>query len=228
MSQKEITEMFDKISLNYDRVNRIASFGIDKRWRKQLLRHLPPFPIDLLDCATGTCDQLLLLAKHPQVKRAVGLDLAEQMLAIGRKKVALSSLQDKIELVCGSATEIPSKNESYDCVTLSFGIRNVVGDCLPEIYRVLRPKGRILILEFSLPKNRLIHSFHSFYLRRVLPFIGGKISGHRSAYEYLGRTIEAFPYGKDFLKRMEKVGFTKLSAHPLTFGVATLYRGDKP
>ncbi len=229
MTQRQVSQMFNEISSSYDWVNRILSFGIDRRWRKRLLSHLPKKKdLRLLDLATGTGDQLLSLLKSGKIGDAVGIDLAEEMLSIGRKKIIAQGYGDQVRMQVGSATKIPSEDSLFDCVTISFGIRNVQGDCLPEIYRVLKPKGKVLILEFSLPKNRIIRVLHLFYLRHILPFVGGLISGKRSAYRYLNKTIESFPYGDQFLARMERSGFIKLKAIPLTFGVATLYIGVKP
>ncbi|NGX26659.1 MAG: Demethylmenaquinone methyltransferase [Chlamydiae bacterium] len=228
-AQKQVSMMFNAISKSYDQVNRILSFGIDQKWRKTLTEHLPEKKnLRLLDLATGTCDQLLSLMETEKIAEALGIDLAQEMLAIGEKKVAATPYAEKVELKLASALEIPSSDSSFDCVTISFGIRNVQGNCLQEIFRVLAPGGKVLILEFSLPQNRLIRSLHLFYLRKILPAVGGWVSKEKSAYSYLNQTIESFPYGKDFLALMEKEGFVDLRALPLTFGVATLYVGEKP
>ncbi len=229
MTQEQVSHMFNAIAKRYDRGNRILSFGIDQKWRKLLTQHLPnKNDLRLLDLATGTCDQLLTLMETEKITEAIGIDLAEEMLAIGKKKVAASSYADQIELKCASALEIPAPDASFDCVTISFGIRNVQGNCLKEIFRLLSPGGRALILEFSLPENRIVRFLHLLYLRKILPTIGGWISKEKSAYRYLNQTIETYPYGKAFLSLMEKEGFVNLKALPLTFGVATLYIGDKP
>jgi len=230
-SQEQVSLMFNAISPSYDRVNRILSFGIDQCWRKKMLQHLPSGEnLRLLDLATGTCDQLLALMKSGKLGYGMGIDLAEEMLAIGKQKVAKSPFAEKIDLRVASALEIPSEEGSFDCITISFGIRNVTSvlNCLQEMKRVLAPGGRALILEFSLPKNRLIRSLHLFYLRRLLPLIGGMISGKKSAYCYLNQTVESFPYGDDFCALMKEAGLVKVRAEPLTFGVATLYIGEKP
>lgn len=229
MTQQQVSQMFNEISSSYDSVNRVLSFGIDKAWRKKLIQHLPKGDnLRLLDLATGTGDQLIPLMKSGKVGEAVGIDLAEEMLALGHKKIIAEGYGDQVSMQVASATEIPQKENSFDCVTISFGIRNVQGDCLKEMYRVLIPSGKALILEFSLPKNRLIRHLHLFYLRRVLPTIGGLISGKKSAYRYLNKTIESFPYGDQFLALLEQAGFIQLKAIPLTFGIATLYVGEKP
>jgi demethylmenaquinone methyltransferase/2-methoxy-6-polyprenyl-1,4-benzoquinol methylase len=228
-TDSKISQMFNAISRRYDQVNRLVSFGIDQKWRKVLASHLPEKSnLKLLDLATGTCDQLLEILETGKVEKALGIDLAEGMLALGREKIEASGLQEKVELKVASALAIPVEENSYDCVTISFGIRNVQGNCLREIFRVLAPGGRALILEFSLPRNALVKQMHLFYLRRVLPAVGGLVSKQKSAYQYLNKTIEAFPYGEDFLALMEQEGFVDLRAIPLTMGVATLYVGEKP
>lgn len=230
MSEQSVKEMFNAISPSYDRVNRILSLGIDKGWRKKMRSHLPPGNnLSLLDLATGTADQLLSLMEDERIAEGVGIDLAEEMLVFGQKKVIGSKYKDNITLKVGSALAIPSEEDSFDCVTISFGIRNVQDPslCLSEMHRVLKPCGRALILEFSLPTNRLVRSAHLLYLRRILPFVGGIVSGKRSAYSYLNKTIEAFPYGKAFCHLMEEAGFDNVRALPLSFGIATLYLGEK-
>jgi len=229
-TEQEISQMFNEISHAYDKNNHILSLGLDRRWRKKLALHLPEGEnLSLLDLATGTCDQLLPLMATGKFESALGIDLAEGMLEFGKQKISSTPYKDQISLKVASALEIPTEPESFDCVTISFGIRNVgsLPECLKEIHRVLAPGGRALILEFSLPKNRLIRPFHLLYLRHILPFVGGLVSGKMGAYRYLNKTIESFPYGEAFLGKMQEAGFSKVQALPLTLGVATLYIGDK-
>lgn len=227
-AQTSVSQMFNTISPAYDFVNRVLSFGIDSRWRKRVNQHLPDrSDLEVIDLATGTCDQILSLMNSQKIAAAVGIDLAEEMLQKGRQKIAKSPFHSQIELKLASALDIPEEDASFDCATMSFGIRNVQGNCLAEILRVLRPGGKALILEFSTPKNRFIRFFHFLYLRKILPSIGGLISKEKSAYRYLNQTIEAFPSGEDFLSLMREAGFTNAVAYPMTFGVATLYVGEK-
>lgn len=229
-SELQVSEMFNSIAKTYDRVNRILSFGIDRSWRRELATHLPEGNrLHLLDLATGTGDQLLALMKTGKFQSAMGIDLSEGMLQIGQVKVDKSSYADKIILKTASALQIPAEEGEYDCVTISFGIRNVSDPlvCLKEIRRVLSQNGRALILEFSLPNNRWIRWVHLFYLRFLLPLIGGFISKEKKAYHYLNKTIEAFPSGESFLTLMRQAGFSTAQAIPLTFGIATLYIGEK-
>ena len=235
MTQKQtessVSEMFNDISKKYDRANRILSLGIDKGWRKMMRDALPDKTnLRLLDLATGTADQLLSLMESGKIGYGLGLDIAEEMVKIGQQKVEKSPYSDLIELKVASALSIPEEAASFDCVTISFGIRNVEdpATALKEMHRVLAPSGRALILEFSLPKNLFVRTFHLLYLRHLLPTIGGMIAGKKSAYRYLNETIEAFPYGEAFTKLMEEAGFVEVEAKPLTFGIATLYIGEKP
>ena len=196
-----------------------------------MLDFLPPKKnLALLDCATGTADQLITLLNHAKhIQKAVGIDLSEQMLSIARTKVDKRAFSLPVDLINASALAIPFANNSFDCVTLSFGIRNVtdVDVCLREILRVLKPGGRAMILETSVPKNKLIRNSHFFYLRKILPVIGGLISRKKHAYTYLNKTAESFPHGKEFCGRILQAGFEQTECHPMTLGVVSLYIADK-
>jgi demethylmenaquinone methyltransferase/2-methoxy-6-polyprenyl-1,4-benzoquinol methylase len=215
--------MFDQIASTYDRANRILSLGIDQRWRRKMAHFLPgEGKIRLLDCATGTGDQLLALMSE-RIEEAVGIDLSKDMLEIGRRKLAA-----RAALLEASATSIPFEAATFDAVTISFGIRNVETPlvALQEMRRVLKPGGRCLVLEFSLPACRVMRLLHLAYLRHALPRIGGWVSGNRNAYRYLNQTIETFPCGKEFCDLMVQAGFSAARAHPLTFGIASIYVGE--
>ncbi len=229
--RQDVYRMFDRIASRYDLVNRLLSFGQDIRWRKKLARLLPRKQSQsILDLATGTGDVLLSLVKYSKnIKFGIGLDMSAKMLAEARRKLPGSTIADNLSLVRADATSIPCCDNSFDVVTIAFGIRNVtdVKKSLSEMHRVLNESGKVLILEFSLPPNRLIRNLHLFYLRYLLPAIGGLISGDKAAYHYLNKTIESFPYGSDFLMLLDEAGFKFTKAHPLTFGVATIYEGEK-
>ena len=230
-SRQDVYRMFDRIASRYDLVNRLLSFGQDIRWRKKLAALLPDIQSQsILDLATGTGDVLLNLVKYSKnIKYGIGLDMSAKMLAEAKRKLPASTISENLSLVRADATNIPCCDSSFDTVTIAFGIRNVtdVKKSLSEMYRVLTGGGKVLILEFSLPPNRLIRKLHLFYLRYLLPAIGGFISGDKEAYQYLNRTIESFPYGGEFLKLLDETGFKSTKAHPLTFGVATIYEGEK-
>jgi demethylmenaquinone methyltransferase / 2-methoxy-6-polyprenyl-1,4-benzoquinol methylase len=220
-------KIFDKISKKYDLINQILSFGCDKRWRKKLNLYLPPKNnLSLLDVATGSADQILALLKSNQINKAIGIDLSKEMLFIAKKKLKKNS---NVSFELASAENIPYQDNSFDVVSCSFGIRNVfdVEKSLAEMHRVLKKDGHLLILEFSLPQNKIIKFFHLFYLRYVLPMIGGIISKNFKAYSYLNETIESFPYGLEFCKIIKKNNFQSVKAIPLNFGALTLYIGIK-
>lgn len=226
--ENEITEMFNNISKTYDRVNSVLSFGLHKKWRQKLISALPKREnLSLLDCATGTGDVLIDAFKAGKIKKGVGIDLANEMLEIARQKS--HAFENELTFQCASALELPFEDHSFDCTSISFGIRNVQSPvlALKEMYRVLKPHGWSYILEFSLPQNFLLKKGHLFYLRAILPKLGGWISKNTDSYEYLNKTIETFPYGDQFLKWMEEAKFSHLSCQTLLGGVVSLYRGQK-
>ena len=214
-----------------DFLNHLLSFGQDIRWRKKVARFLTQNNDQyILDLATGTGDQLLcMFSTTGRISRGVGTDLAIKMLEKGREKVRNKQLDDSISLEEGDAEDIQYPDNTFDAVTISFGIRNVkdVNRSLSEMFRVLKPGGRVLILEFSIPPNILMRHLYLFYFRFILPFIGSVISGDGYAYRYLNETVEGFPYGNAFSDMLEGSGFENVSMHPLTFGIATIYCGDK-
>ncbi len=231
LSRKKVWHMFDRIATRYDLLNRLLSFGQDIRWRNKLARMLPDRQrLKVLDVATGTGDVILsLFEKNRNVFQAVGVDMSEKMLEIGRRKMRENHLDKVVEMQLGDAARLPFEDAQFDVVTIAFGIRNVydVDKALQEMHRVLKPGGRALILEFSLPAQSFIRSAYLLYFRHVLPKIGGVISGDPYAYQYLNKTVESFPYGEAFCAIMEANGFTNVKAKPLTLGVATIYQGDK-
>ena len=229
-SRQQVWKMFDRIAHRYDLLNHLLSGNRDIVWRKRMAAILPTRGnLDALDLATGTCDQLLTLADTGKLRSGIGIDLAEKMLEVGREKIAQKNLGALLTLQTGDAGAIPFADASFDTVTISFGIRNVldVPTALREMYRVLRPSGRALILEFSLPRNAIIRRGYLFYFRHILPRLGGLISGDSYAYRYLNQTVETFPYGDAFRSLMTDAGFTDVHATEVTFGIATIYSGDK-
>lgn len=227
----EVWKMFDRIAHRYDLLNRLLSFGQDRIWRKKVAGHLKNTPNQvILDLATGTAELLIAVCQQSQqVKSGVGIDLAEKMLEIGREKIAEKNLASRLKLEDGDATKIPFSDGSFDAVMIAFGIRNVrdIDKTLLEMHRILKPSGRAIILEFSLPYNQTVRSLYLFYFRHILPKIGALISGDKYAYSYLNETVEAFPYGKDFENLMKRADFSSVKSTPLTFGIATIYQGDK-
>jgi demethylmenaquinone methyltransferase/2-methoxy-6-polyprenyl-1,4-benzoquinol methylase len=240
LSKKEQVEaMFDNIAWRYDLLNRVLSFGIDTRWRKQMIaalsRRLPGArdrggngPV-LLDLATGTADVALAALKVKPAK-IFGVDLSEDMLQLGRKKIRDRGLQEKIELLQGDCEKLIFEDNKFDGITVAFGVRNFehLEKGLSEMLRVLKPGGTCVILEFSHPTNGLIRSLYRFYSARLCPLIGRIISRDQAAYTYLHDSVEAFPYGAAFRDILRKAGFHEVTVRPLTFGVATLYSCRKP
>ena len=200
-------------------------------WRKKIANYLPNRDqLTILDLATGTADVLLTLcSSKASIESAVGIDLADKMLEVGKKKSVQRGLENKITLQHGDANQILFTADSFDVTTMAFGIRNVENTifALKEIYRVLKKGGRVLILEFSLPENPLLKFAHLLYLRTFVPFIGGLFSGNFKAYLYLNKTIEKFPYGEHFCRLLKQVGLKNVKANTLLGGIATIYQGDR-
>lgn len=229
-SKTQSFELFNAIATRYDFINSVLSLGLHSSWRRQIRERLPQrHPLKVLDLATGTADVALELVKNPRVNKVQGLDLSEEMVRIGQQKVAAQKLEHRIQLGIGDAQNIPHGDCEFDAVTIAFGIRNVpdVSKCLRECYRVLKPEGRLLVLEFSLPPSKLMRQLHLFYLRNILPKIGRLLSGHQVAYQYLNETIEEFPYSEAFVHLMEEAGFEEASFKRLSFGIVNLYWGEK-
>ena len=231
LPKHESWEMFNAISPKYDLVNRLLTFGQDLSWRKRLGEHLPPQKGQIiLDIATGTADVLItLLENYPAIRMGYGIDLAQKMLEIGRAKIEKRWLSKKIMLQTGDAQSLQFMNETFDCVTIAFGIRNLpdLHKALSEIYRVLKKGGRLLVLETALPQNAILRSGHLFFIRNIVPLIGLIVARNYRAYRYLNQTIESFPYAENFCTILKERGFQNTKCHPLLGGVTMIYQGDK-
>lgn len=224
-------KMFNSIAGRYDFLNHLLSLGQDVRWRRALRQFLPDSDRQtILDLATGTADVLITLSKNnPKIHRGYGVDPAVNMLEIGRRKIQLAHLDDHLMLQQGDAQALPFLNETFDCVTIAFGLRNIpdLRLSLLEMYRVTKKGGRVLILEFSKPENPLLKCGHWLYLQTVVPLVGFLFSGNFKAYAYLNQTIQTFPYGDRFCKILKQMGFINIQAHPLMGGAATIYAAQK-
>lgn len=229
-SRENVWQMFDRIAGRYDLLNHLLSGGQDIRWRSKVRKFLPDRDgLQLLDIATGTGDQLLSLVRDKRISGAVGVDLAMEMIKIGQKKVQDKNLDDRVEFRNGDACDLDFPDSRFDVVTISFGIRNVIDldRALKEMYRVLNDQGRLIILEFSLPRVKMIRAAYLWYFRKILPALGSVISGDGYAYRYLNQTVETFPFGEEFCNFLVRAGFARARALPLTLGVATIYAADK-
>lgn len=226
-----IGKMFDRIAPTYDSLNHLLSLGCDFSWRRRVIRVLPQRAgIRVADLATGTGDLLIaLLRRRPDVSEAVGLDLSEEMLRVGRRKVERRGLADRVRLVHDDATHSSLPAGSFDAVTMAFGIRNTpdARATLCEIHRLLLPGGAAVILEFSVPRRVAFQRAYLLYLRRVVPALGALISGDGEAYRYLNTSIEGFHRPDEFCALMRECGFAEVTATPLTWGIASIYRGLK-
>jgi demethylmenaquinone methyltransferase/2-methoxy-6-polyprenyl-1,4-benzoquinol methylase len=230
-SRSEIWKMFDQISPTYDCANRILSFGFDQMWRKKLCTFLPQNKgMRILDCATGTGDQIVaLMEKKPEIAEIVGIDLAKAMIDLGKAKIAKKPYAGKVVFQVASALDIPYPDNHFDCVTISFGIRNItdIMAAFKEFRRVLKPGGRVLILEGTIPRRKWLRFLHLIYLRHLLPGIGGLISKNFKAYRYLNQTIETFPQGERFNGKLRAAGFIHVYSNLILGGITTVYQGDK-
>lgn len=230
-ARTRIEGMFDAIAPQYDFLNHVLSAGIDRRWRRRAIRSLGLTGSErVLDLCTGTAD-LAIAARttRPPAARVVGVDFAGAMLRVGVEKLRHEGLTDPITLVRGDATRTPIASESVDAVTIAFGIRNVENPAATcaEIARVLKPGGRVAILEFSIPTTPGVRSAYLWYFNRVLPQIGRLVSRHDAAYGYLPASVGAFASPDEFVKILRQSGLVGVSAAPLTFGIVYLYTGRK-
>ncbi|GAB3178521.1 bifunctional demethylmenaquinone methyltransferase/2-methoxy-6-polyprenyl-1,4-benzoquinol methylase UbiE [Telluribacter humicola] len=227
--REQVAEMFDNISPKYDFLNHLLSGGIDIYWRKRAIKLLrKAHPRTILDIATGTGDFAIeALALKPE--KIVGVDISEGMLAVGREKIKKLGKQDIIELRAGDSESLPFADNYFDAVIVSFGVRNfenlLAG--LSDMNRVMRPGGTCVIVEFSKPRSFPFRHLYNFYFKYILPTIGKIVSKDSSAYTYLPESVQAFPDGRDFLTIFEQAGFKNTKCIPLTFGICTIYTGQK-
>lgn len=225
----QVARMFNNISGRYDFLNHLLSLGIDRGWRKKAISYLKnKKPLIILDIATGTAD-LAIAAIVLNPDKIYGVDISTEMLEIGNKKIQKKNLQDKIQLLENDSEQLIFEDNKFDAVTVGFGVRNFqnLRKGLSEIYRVLKPDGTLVILEFSQPQNPLIRRFYNFYSSNVTPRIGQIISRDRAAYSYLHESVKAFPYGNQFNDILKETGFKEIHHKPLTFGIATIYTAEK-
>ena len=231
MAKKEgVKKMFDNIAPDYDKLNHILSLNIDKNWRKKAVRELADEarPLNVLDVACGTGDFTIEIArKVPQGSTVVGMDISDGMIAVGLEKLAKLGIDAALEVADCEA--LPYEDNTFDRISVGFGVRNFehleLG--LSEMYRVLAPGGKLVILELSVPSNAFIRWCYKLYFLKILPFIGGLVSGDRSAYEYLPASVLRFPAPDKFMSIMKSAGFDVVEHRALTLGVCRMYIGKK-
>ena len=227
--KEQVTQMFDTISEHYDGLNRVISFGIDIKWRKRVVAILKKKkPEILLDIATGTGDLAINLVQTG-AKKIVGLDISPGMLEVGKKKVLEKQMEKTIEMIEGDSENLPFEDNTFDAVTVAFGVRNfeTLEKGLSEIHRVLKPTGTFVVLETSVPTKTPYKQGYHFYTKNILPRIGRLFSKDDSAYAYLSESASVFPHGENFNNILRKIGFIDVVNKPQTFGVASIYVATK-
>lgn len=227
--KEQVAKMFDTISKEYDGLNRVISFGIDVKWRKKIVQIINnTHPDSILDIATGTADLAILLTKT-KASKIIGLDISEGMLEVGRKKIKKLHLENTIDLNLGDSENMPFANNSFDAITVAFGVRNFenLEKGLSEILRVLKPGGTLAVLETSIPTRSPFKQGYHFYSKTILPLIGRLFSKDKVAYRYLCDSAASFPYGEAFNNILQKIGFIDIENLPQTFGVASIYIARK-
>ncbi len=227
--KEQVTKMFDNISREYDSLNRVISFGIDVKWRNKVVDIVKDVnPETILDIATGTGDLAISLVKT-KAKKIIGLDISDGMLEVGRKKINKKELDSIIEMVLADSESLPFDSDSFDAITVAFGVRNFehLDKGLSEILRVLKPTGKFVILETSVPTKTPFKQGYKLYTKFILPLIGKVFSKDRSAYSYLSESASSFPFGEELNNILREIGFIEVEDQPQTFGVATIYTASK-
>ena len=229
---KNIEKMFDSIAADYDRLNHIMSLGTDRGWRRRAIRQVvdPAAEQCILDAACGTGDFSIAMARvaNPLTK-VQGADLSENMLAVMRQKVAKAGLQERISAIKANCESLPFDDDVFDAVTIAFGIRNFENRevALQEFRRVLKPGGKLLVLELSVPQDRFLRRVYNIYFTRFMPWLGGVISGEKAAYRYLPASVISFPAPAEWTATMSACGYTSVTHKPFTFGLCRMYIGIK-
>jgi len=222
--------MFDSIAPKYDLLNHTLSLNIDKIWRRKVARMVSKCsPVSILDVATGTCDLAIAVARKARPQSVCGIDLSEEMLNVGRQKVLKVGLSDIIKVQKGDAENLPFADNTFDAITVAFGVRNFenLEAGLREMLRVLKPGGSCVVLEFTMPAAFPVKQLYNFYFRHILPLIGRLVSSHKSAYTYLPESVKAFPQRADFVRIMEQCGYADACFRSLSLGIAAIYIGTK-
>jgi len=227
--KNEVRQMFDNIAPRYDFLNHFLSMGIDRLWRNRVFKIMKQYPHQsILDVASGTGD-MAILAAHLHPDSIFGVDISGEMLNEQQKKLKAKNLEHLIKLEVADGEDLPFEDNSFDIITTAFGVRNFenLDSGLNEMHRVLKKNGITIILEFSKPSKTPVKQIYHFYFTKILPFIGNKISKNSRAYTYLPESVGHFPDGNTFLEHLNKAGFRNLKWIPLSFGIASIYTGEK-
>ena len=228
--KQQVAAMFDDIAFKYDFLNRFLSAGIDVGWRKKAIQQIASLkPKTILDVATGTADVAIMASGILKPEKITGIDISDGMLEIGRQKVEKAGLKGIIELLNGDSETINFKDNTFDAVTVAFGVRNFqqLEKGLSEILRVLKPGGKLVVLEFSKPKMPGVKSMYNLYMKVICPNIGKLFSKNRNAYKYLDESIQKFPEGKNFTQILDNLGYLNTYCKPLSLGICSIYCGTK-
>jgi len=227
--KKQVAEMFDNIAHKYDFLNHFLSMNIDKIWRRKSIKFLSENAKNILDVATGTGDFAIQIQKSLKPETIIGIDISTGMLKVGEEKVKKKNLTEIISFQEGDSEDIKFPDNHFDAATVAFGVRNFenLNKGLSEMYRVLKPEGELVVLEFSRPEKFPIKQLYNFYFKNILPTVGRLFSKDTSAYTYLPASVDAFPYGDKFIKKMNDAGFKNTKEKKLTFGISSIYYGKK-
>lgn len=228
MDKKHVGSLFDSIASTYDRFNHLLSLNIDKRWRRRAVRQLRPAD-HLLDVAVGTADLAIEVIRQNKACRVTGIDISTGMMDIGAQKISQAGMSQSITLFEASALEMPFADNTFSAVTCAYGVRNFsnLDQGLAEMFRVMKPGGQLLILEFSYPQNAIIRWCYNLFFTHLMPLVGKAVSRNSGAYLYFRQSVKNFIWGEAMAQRLYAAGFAQVSYHPMTLGITTLYMAQK-